>query len=168
MIETPRGPVDQIDLLVLGAGFGGIAMADRLLREGHGRDFLVLERAEEVGGTWRDNTYPGCACDVPTALYSLSRHAHPDWSHSFGRQPEIFSYLRSVADRIGLRERLVTSCEVTSATWEAESSQWVVETSRGQIRARYVVAATGALSAPSVPDLPGLGDFRGEIFHSAQ
>ena len=94
MIETPRGTVDHIDLLVLGAGFGGIAMADRLLREGRGRDFLVLERAAEVGGTWRENTYPGCACDVPTALYSLSRHAHPGWSHSFGRQPEIFDYLK--------------------------------------------------------------------------
>lgn len=168
MIDTPRGPVDQIDLLVLGAGFGGIAMADRLLREGRGRDFLVLERADEVGGTWRDNTYPGCACDVPTALYSLSGHAYPGWSHSFGRQPEIFSYLRSVADRIGLRERLVTSCEVTSAAWDPEASLWVVDTSKGQIRARYVVAATGALSAPSVPDLPGLEDFRGEVFHSAR
>ena len=168
MIDTPSGPVDQIDLLVLGAGFGGIAMADRLLGDGRGRDFLVLERAEEVGGTWRDNTYPGCACDVPTALYSLSRHAHPGWSHSFGRQPEIFAYLKSVADRIGLRDRLVTSCEVESAKWDAESSQWVVDTSRGRIRARHLIAATGALSAPSVPNLPGLEDFEGEVFHSAQ
>lgn len=168
MIETPRGTVDHIDLLVLGAGFGGIAMADRLLREGRGRDFLVLERAMEVGGTWRENTYPGCACDVPTALYSLSRHAHPGWSHSFGRQPEIFDYLKKVADRIGLRERLVTSCEVQSAAWDADSSSWVVETSKGQIRARHLVAATGALSAPSVPNLSGLEDFEGRVFHSAQ
>ena len=168
MIETPRGTVDHIDLLVLGAGFGGIAMADRLLREGRGRDFLVLERAAEVGGTWRENTYPGCACDVPTALYSLSRHAHPWWSHSFGRQPEIFDYLKKVADRIGLRERLVTSCEVQSAAWDADSSSWVVETSKGQIRARHLVAATGALSAPSVPNLPGLENFEGQVFHSAQ
>ena len=168
MIETPRGTVDHIDLLVLGAGFGGIAMADRLLRKGRGRDFLVLERAAEVGGTWRENTYPGCACDVPTALYSLSRHAHPWWSHSFGRQPEIFDYLKKVADRIGLRERLVTSCEVQSAAWDADSSSWVVVTSKGQIRARHLVAATGALSAPSVPNLPGLENFEGQVFHSAQ
>ena len=168
MIDSPRGPVDQIDLLVVGAGFGGIAMADRLLREGRGRDFLVLEAADEVGGTWRDNTYPGCACDVPTALYSLSRHAHPGWSHSFGRQPEIHSYLVSGADRIGLRERLVTSCEVTAAKWDATEGTWVVDTSRGQVRARHLVAATGALSAPSVPRLPGLDSFEGEVFHSAR
>ena len=89
MIDTPRGPVDHVDILVVGAGFGGIAMADRLLREGRGGDILVVEAGDEVGGTWRDNTYPGCACDVPTSLYSLSGHAHPDWSHSFGRQGEI-------------------------------------------------------------------------------
>lgn len=168
MIETPQGPVDQIDLLVVGAGFGGIAMADRLLREGRGTDFLVLEAAGEVGGTWRDNTYPGCACDVPTALYSLSRHAHPGWEHAFGRQPEIFSYLKSVADRIGLRDRLVTSCEVSGATWDAETSLWTVDTSKGQIQARHLIAATGALSAPSIPKLPGLETFEGEIFHSAR
>ncbi|UVE95627.1 NAD(P)/FAD-dependent oxidoreductase [Dietzia sp. B32] len=168
MIETPRGPVDQIDLLVVGAGFGGIAMADRLLREGRGRDFLVVEAAESVGGTWRDNTYPGCACDVPTALYSLSRHAHPGWSHSFGRQPEIRAYLESVTDRIGLRDRLVTSCEVTAATWDAEMAHWVVDTSRGRIRAGHLVLASGALSAPSVPRLPGLESFEGDVFHSAR
>lgn len=168
MIDTPRGPVDQIDLLVVGAGFGGIAMADRLLREGRGRDFLVAEAADAVGGTWRDNTYPGCACDVPTALYSLSGHAHPGWSHSFGRQPEIRAYLESVADRIGLRDRLVTSCEVTAATWDAESAHWTVDTSRGRVRARNLVVASGALSAPSIPRLPGLDSFQGEVFHSAR
>ncbi|WP_264885402.1 NAD(P)/FAD-dependent oxidoreductase [Dietzia sp. NCCP-2495] len=168
MIETPRGRVDRIDILVVGAGFGGIAMADRLIREKRGKDFLALEAADEVGGTWRDNTYPGCACDVPTALYSLSRHAHPGWEHAFGRQPEIFSYLRGVADRIGLRERLVTSCEVTGASWDAEKSVWTVETSKGQIEARHLIAATGALSAPSIPELPGLDTFRGDIFHSAR
>lgn len=168
MIETPRGPVDHIDTLVIGAGFGGISMADRLLREGRGDDFLVVEAADEVGGTWRDNTYPGCACDVPTSLYSLSRHAHPDWSHSFGRQGEILTYLVGVADRIGLRERLVTSCEVTGARWDHDSARWVVDTTRGQVRARHLIAATGALSSPSVPRLPGLGDFDGEVFHSSR
>ena len=168
MIETPRGPVDRIDTLVVGAGFGGLAMADRLLRQGHGRELLVLEAAGEVGGTWRDNTYPGCACDVPTALYSLSRHAHPGWSHSFGRQPEIHAYLIAVADRIGLRDRLVTSCEVTGAAWDPEAGEWVVDTSRGRVRARHLVVATGALSSPSIPRLPGLDGFRGEVFHSSR
>ena len=168
MIDTPLGPVDHIGTLVIGAGFGGIAMADRLLREGRGSDLLVVEAADEVGGTWRDNTYPGCACDVPTALYSLSRHAHPDWSHAFGRQGEIQAYLVSVADRIGLRDRLVTSCEVTGARWEVESARWVVDTSRGQVRARHLVVATGALSSPAVPPLPGLDGFDGEVFHSAR
>lgn len=168
MIDTPRGPIDQIGTLVIGAGFGGISMADRLLREGRGDDFLVVEAADEVGGTWRDNTYPGCACDVPTALYSLSRHAHPGWSHSFGRQAEIQAYLVGVADRIGLRERLVTSCEVTGARWDAGVARWVVDTGRGQVRARHLVVATGALSTPAVPRLPGLEGFDGEVFHSAR
>lgn len=168
MIETTRGPVDQIDILVVGAGFGGIAMADRLLRDKRGRDFLVLEAADEVGGTWRDNTYPGCACDVPTALYSLAHHAHPGWSHSFGRQSEISSYLVSVADRMGLRERLVTSCEVTGASWNADRAVWEVETTLGSIRARHLVVASGALSSPSIPKLPGLETFEGEVFHSAR
>lgn len=168
MIDTPSGPVDQIDLLVVGAGFGGIAMADRLSGEGRGRDLLVVEAADSVGGTWRDNTYPGCACDVPTALYSLSRHAHPGWSHSFGRQPEIRAYLESVTDRIGLRDRLVTSCEVTAAVWDTEPAHWIVDTSRGRVRARHLVVASGALSAPSIPRLPGMESFEGEVFHSAR
>lgn len=168
MITTPRGPVDSVDTLVIGAGFGGISMADRILRDRPGADLLMLEAADEVGGTWRDNTYPGCACDVPTALYSLSRHPRPDWSHSFGRQPEIRDYLVDVADRIGLRERLVTSCEVTAARWDADAAAWRVETTLGSLAARYLVVATGALSSPSIPRLPGLDDFRGEVFHSAR
>ncbi|MBB1032012.1 NAD(P)/FAD-dependent oxidoreductase [Dietzia sp. SLG310A2-38A2] len=168
MIDTPRGPVDHVDILVVGAGFGGISMADRLLREGRGGDLMVVEAADEVGGTWRDNTYPGCACDVPTALYSLSHHVHPDWSHAFGRQGEIQAYLVGVADRIGLRDRLVTSCELTGARWDGDAAEWVVDTNRGQVRARRLVVATGALSAPSVPGLPGMDDFDGEVFHSSR
>lgn len=167
MITTSRGPVDSVGTLVIGAGFGGIAMADRLLRA-KTTDFLVLEAADEVGGTWRDNTYPGCACDVPTALYSLSRHARPDWSHSFGRQPEIRDYLVGVADTIGLREKLITSCEVTAARWDAGQVLWVVETTRGQVRARHLIVASGALSSPSIPKLPGLSTFEGDVFHSAR
>ena len=168
MIETTVGLVDQIDIVVVGAGFGGIAMADRLLREKRGEDFLVLEAADEVGGTWRDNTYPGCACDVPTALYSLSHHAHPGWSHSFGRQSEIHSYLMSVADRMGLRDRLVTSCEVIGASWDDAQALWRIETTKGPIRSRHLVVASGALSSPSIPQLPGLETFEGEVFHSAR
>lgn len=168
MLDTSRGPVDSVDTLVIGAGFGGIAMADRLLREKGTGDLLVLEAADEVGGTWRDNTYPGCACDVPTALYSLSRHAHPGWSHSFGRQPEIRDYLVGVADTIGMRERLVTSCEVTAARWDDGPAHWDVQTTRGTVTAKHLVAATGALSSPSIPQLPGLDTFEGEIFHSAR
>ena len=168
MLSTPRGPVDSVDTLVIGAGFGGISMADRLIRQRPGTDFLMLEAADEVGGTWRVNTYPGCACDVPTALYSLSGHPHPDWSHSFGRQPEIHDYLVDVVDRIGLRERLVTSCEVIAARWDPEIAGWRVETTLGSVTARYLVVATGALSSPSIPRLPGLDGFRGEVFHSAE
>lgn len=168
MIDTSHGSRDSVRTLVIGAGFGGIAMADRLLRQDRGADLLVVEAAEQVGGTWRDNTYPGCACDVPTALYSLSGHPHPGWSHSFGRQEEIQRYLVSVVDRIGLGERLVTSCQVTSARWDGEASQWEVDTTRGSVTAQHLVVATGALSTPSVPELPGLADFEGDVFHSAR
>ena len=107
----------QLDVLVVGAGFAGLAAVAKILAADPSADVTVIERASEVGGTWRDNTYPGCACDVPTSLYSFSFAPSPKWSHTFARQPELFDYLRSVVDRLNLRDRIVTDCELLSADW---------------------------------------------------
>jgi cation diffusion facilitator CzcD-associated flavoprotein CzcO len=170
--DRPTGPltaadVDLVDVAVLGCGFAGLAMAATLREQGV-RDVVVLERGSEVGGTWRDNTYPGAACDVPSHLYSLSFAPNPAWSRSFSRQGEIQEYLRSVADSCGVREHLRLETTVLSATWQQEQQRWRVRTDRDDVLARVVVSATGSLSEPSTPDLPGLDRFKGTVFHSAR
>lgn len=154
-------------VLVVGAGFAGIAAASKILTDEPGADVVIIERAGDVGGTWRDNTYPGCACDVPTSLYSFSFAPSPDWTHTFARQPEIYRYLRGVVEKSGLRDRIITDCELTGATWDSTASRWRVETSQGSMTAEVLVAATGALSTPKFPQVPGLEKFAGTKFHSA-
>ncbi|GAB2934878.1 NAD(P)/FAD-dependent oxidoreductase [Rhodococcus aerolatus] len=159
---------EHVRTLVVGAGFAGMAVAATLLRDDPDADLLVLERATDVGGTWRDNTYPGCACDVPTALYSFSFAPNPSWSHTYGRQPEIFAYLRNVATSTGIRERVVFDCPLVEARWDADAQQYRVLTTRGELTCDVLVVATGTLSEPKLPDVPGLPDFRGTTFHSAR
>jgi cation diffusion facilitator CzcD-associated flavoprotein CzcO len=156
-----------VHTLVVGAGFAGMAAAAAVLRAEPSADLLIIERADEVGGTWRDNTYPGCACDVPTSLYSFSFAPSARWSHSFARQPEIHRYLTAVADQTGLRRHLITGCELLGAVWDDDRQFWEVDTSQGKLTATVLVAATGALSTPKLPDVPGLDRFEGEVFHSA-
>ncbi|MBS2967109.1 NAD(P)/FAD-dependent oxidoreductase, partial [Actinocrinis puniceicyclus] len=138
------------------------------LRENGITDFVILERAAAVGGTWRDNTYPGCACDVPSHLYSFSFAPNPLWSRSFSRQPEIRAYLEDVADRHALRRHLRFETEVTEARWDAAHAHWRLATTRGSLTADILVSATGPLADPALPDLPGLAAFPGEVFHSAR
>jgi cation diffusion facilitator CzcD-associated flavoprotein CzcO len=157
----------EVTVAVIGAGFGGIGARVRLLQAGH-RDFVILERAGAVGGTWRDNSYPGCACDVPSHLYSFSFAPNPGWPASFSRQQEIRSYLEAVTDRFGLRRHLHCDTEVLKARWDSGAALWRVSTSRGHLSARVLVAAAGPLSEPAIPDLPGLDSFPGEVFHSAR
>ncbi|GAA1889291.1 flavin-containing monooxygenase [Asanoa iriomotensis] len=149
-------------IAVIGAGFGGIATGLRLRAAGR-EDFLIFDRGAEVGGTWRDNTYPGCACDVPSHMYSLSFMPNPGWSRSFSGQPEIWSYLRECAS--SLRDRLRLSHEVLGAVFR--DGRWLLDTSQGSYTADFLVAAGGPLSAPSLPSLPGLSSFAGETFHSS-
>ena len=156
-----------VHTLVVGAGFAGLAAASALLRDDPEANVLIIERASEVGGTWRDNTYPGCACDVPTSLYSFSFFPSARWSHTFARQPEILRYLNSMVEETGLRRRLLPGCELLGAAWDAEHQCWQVRTSLGELTARVLVAATGALSTPKLPDVPGLNTFTGTVFHSA-
>ncbi len=157
----------DVRVAIVGAGFGGLGMAIRLKQEGI-RDFVVLERADDLGGTWRDNSYPGCACDVPSHLYSFSFALNPNWSHIFARQREIWDYLRGCAERFEITPHIRYNHDVLGADWDDAADRWRVETSAGPITARVLVAAAGPLSQPSIPKLPGLERFAGASFHSAE
>jgi cation diffusion facilitator CzcD-associated flavoprotein CzcO len=156
----------QTDTVIVGAGFSGIAMAAKLLRAGR-TDFVVLEKGSELGGTWRDNDYPGCACDVPSHVYSFSFAPNPNWSSTFSPQPEIHAYLRDVADREGVTPHIHFDTAAEDAAWDAAEQRWRITTPAGEIRARALVAAAGPFSAPKVPEIQGLENFRGTTFHSA-
>ena len=151
---------------IVGAGFSGLCMAIRLRGEGI-EDFVVLERAGEVGGTWRDNTYPGCQCDIPSALYSFSFAPNPDWSRFYPLQSEIRDYLRRCAHDFGVMPRIRFGAEVLRADWVEDAGHWRLETSAGRLTADVLVGGMGGLSAPTVPDLPGVDTFEGTAFHSA-
>src|SRR2546423_6227248 len=141
-------------------------MAIRLKQAGID-DFAVLERAGDVGGTWRDNTYPGCQCDVQSHLYSFSFAPNPDWSRAFSEQPEIWEYLRRCAHGYGITGHIRFGHEVCSATWDEDAARWRIDTSRGALSARVLVAGVGPLSEPALPRIPGLETFQGTRFHSA-
>ncbi|MFJ2176995.1 flavin-containing monooxygenase [Streptomyces sp. NPDC087851] len=162
-----RDGTRHVRVAVIGSGFGGLGAAVRLRREGI-TDFVVLERADTVGGTWRDNSYPGCACDVPSHLYSFSFAPNPDWPRTFSGQRHIRAYLEHVADRFGVRPHLRLGHEVRLMRWDGDAAHWEIETSRGTFTAEVVVSATGALSDPKIPDIPGLDGFPGTVFHSAR
>jgi cation diffusion facilitator CzcD-associated flavoprotein CzcO len=163
----PRGDglPRHVRVAIVGAGFAGLGAAIRLTQSGE-RDLVVLERATEIGGTWRDNTYPGCACDVPSVLYSFSFALNPDWTHSFSRQPEIWDYLRGCVRRFGLEPYLRLGVELLEARWEDD--RWTIRTTAGELTADVLVAATGPLCEPRIPDIPGLESFAGTVFHSAR
>ncbi|HEV3232657.1 MAG TPA: NAD(P)/FAD-dependent oxidoreductase [Candidatus Dormibacteraeota bacterium] len=164
---TDAGPaVAHFHVAVIGTGFAGLGMAIRLKQRGMD-DFVVLERAADLGGTWRDNTYPGCQCDVPSHLYSFSFAPKPGWSRTFSRQPEIWDYLRDCAHRHGILPHIRFRHEVLEAAWDDAARLWRIETSGGACTARFLVAGMGGLSEPAIPDLPGLSTFAGTAFHSA-
>lgn len=156
-----------IDTVVVGAGFAGLAMAGALRRAGRD-DVIVLERATDVGGTWRDNTYPGVACDVPAHLYSLAAHPNAGWSRTFAPGGEIQAYLRDVAARERLGAKLRLRTPMLGAAWDAETSVWRIDTGSEELLARSLVLACGRLTEPFVPTIPGLESFAGPLFHSAR
>jgi cyclohexanone monooxygenase len=156
-----------VEVLVVGGGFAGLGAAIRLSQAGR-HDFVVIERDHEVGGTWRDNIYPGAACDVPSHLYSFSFALNPTWSRSFSDGWEIQQYLRDVAARYRVLDRFVFDCELLAAAWDAEARRWAVETSQGPFTAKVLVSATGTLCEPALPDIEGIDDFAGDVFHSAR
>lgn len=167
-VSTSSEPLPRrVDVAVVGAGFGGLGAAIEMQRAGFS-DFAVLERAPEVGGTWFYNSYPGCQCDVPSNLYSYSFAKRPDWTRSYSEQPEILSYLKDCSRRFGIRDRIHFRCNVTAARWDDREQRWDIETSRGPISARVLVAATGLLSQPRIPEIPGLDTFPGQVIHTGQ
>ena len=156
------------DVAIIGTGFSGLGMAIALLKEGR-TSFVVLERAEDVGGTWRDNTYPGCACDIPSHLYSFSFEPKADWSRMYPPQPEIRAYLKGVAEKYGVMPFIRFGRTVAAMTWDAEGRFWRVQTADGQeVTARIVASGMGGLSNPAWPKLKGIERFKGAQFHSAQ
>lgn len=156
-----------VDVLVVGAGFSGLGAAIRLAQEGFD-DLVVLERGPDVGGTWRDNSYPGAACDVPSHLYSYSFALNPDWSRAFSPQGEIYDYIRKVTHEAGVREKIRFGVDVTSVDYDESRGRWTVRTSEEEYDARVVVLGVGALCEPRLPEIDGVGDFAGPVFHTAR
>lgn len=154
-------------IIIIGAGFAGIGLGIRLLRQGFG-NFTLLEKAGGIGGTWYSNTYPGCACDVPAFAYSYSFELNPRWSQKWVPQQEILQYLEHCVAKYGLRSRISLNTEVHGARWDGPTRQWCVSTRHGDMYADVLVSAVGQLSRPSVPDLPGLASFQGPSWHSAE
>jgi cation diffusion facilitator CzcD-associated flavoprotein CzcO len=164
----PRHPESRFSVIVVGAGFSGIGMATRLRQMGN-EDFVVLDRGHDLGGTWRDNSYPGAACDVPSNLYSYSFALNPKWTRSFPSQSEIWDYMRTCVDAIGVGDHLRYNSQIDEARWVENNKEWTVRTTSGEIYvAPVLIWATGSLSEPSIPDFPGLDGFRGKVFHSAR
>ncbi len=168
MAHDSRQQPQHFRVVVVGAGAAGLCMAARMAQEGI-RDFLVLDKSDGVGGTWRDNTYPDSACDVPSHLYSFSFAPNPGWSRKWAKQPEILSYFESMVDRFSLTHHLRLNTEVSSLTWSEDRSSWSILTTSGdEIEAQVVVNGLGQLSVPNIPDIGGLSGFTGEMFHSAR
>lgn len=157
----------EVRIAIVGSGFAGIGMAIGLRQAGI-EDFVVLERAADVGGTWQANTYPGCQCDVPSHLYSFSFEPNPGWSRTYSRQPEIWAYLGRCVQRYDLAAYLRLGHEMTGATWDVHAQRWQVQTSAGDFSAELLIDATGPLSHPAKPRIRGLKRFAGTIFHSAE
>ena len=155
-------------VIVVGAGFSGIGMAARMKEMGID-DFVVLDRGNDLGGTWRDNAYPGAACDVPSNLYSYSFALNPEWTSSFPSQGEIWDYMRGCEERFEIGDHLRFSLTIDEARFDEGAKEWVVRAKSGETyRAPVLIWATGSLSEPSIPAFPGLEQFEGPVFHSAR
>jgi cation diffusion facilitator CzcD-associated flavoprotein CzcO len=160
------GSRSGVDVLVVGSGFAGICMGVHLRRLG--LRFLILERASDIGGTWRDNTYPGCACDIPSHLYSFSFEPNPNWSRIYPSQPEILAYLHRCVDKYRLADNILIDSEVREAVFDERARLWRVQTQRGEVfSAGVLVSAMGPLSRPALPAIPGRERFKGRAFHSS-
>ncbi len=154
---TAQKPV-HTRAVIIGTGFSGLGMAIALQKQGVG--FVILEKAGDIGGTWRDNSYPGCACDIPSHLYSFSFEPKPDWKNPFSFQPEIWDYLKGVTEKYGLRRYIEFDSLVDRAHWDDEENRWHVFTADGrEYVAQFLISGAGALHIPSMPDIEGRDEF---------
>jgi cation diffusion facilitator CzcD-associated flavoprotein CzcO len=158
---------EHLRVAIIGAGFAGIGMAIKLQQANAG-PYLVFERAGRIGGTWRENHYPGCCCDVPSHVYSYSFDLNKGWSRGFAPQWEILSYLEQTAGHHNVIPHIRCNHEVVQATWDEAAHRWIIDTSQGVFTADILVNAGGALSDPKAPEIPGIEGFTGKMFHSAQ
>lgn len=158
---------EHVRVCVVGAGFAGIGMGIRLRQAGI-QDFVILERNRSVGGTWFEHTYPGCACDIPTHLYSYSFARNPAWTRLFPLQAEILHYVRATAQRHGVPEHVRLGCEMLEARWQEDELRWRLRTSRGELSCDLLISAIGATAEPDEPEIPGWSTFAGHRFHSAR
>ncbi len=153
---------------VIGSGFAGILMGIKLKQAGI-HDFVIFEKAAQLGGTWRDNIYPGCACDVESHLYSYSFELNPDWTRAFSPQLEIWQYLEHCADKYDVRNHIQFERGIVSAEWSDDSGTWHLQDSLNVMHeTQFIASATGGLSIPALPQIDGLGSFQGSAFHTAQ
>lgn len=160
--------VERTTVAIIGTGFGGLAAAIELKRHGH-QDFIIFERGSTVGGVWRENTYPGAACDVPSPYYSFSFAPNPAWPNRYSGQPAILSYLQDTAEKFGLLKHIRFNTEVTAAQFNETANTWTVENGSGDtVEAAVLVSAVGQLSRPAFPAIRGRESFAGVSFHSAQ
>ncbi|HJV75164.1 MAG TPA: alpha/beta hydrolase fold domain-containing protein [Noviherbaspirillum sp.] len=168
MNAQPQSAGSGFDVVIIGAGFGGLCMAIQLKKSGI-NSFILLEKGNRVGGTWRDNTYPGAACDVQSHLYSYSFEPKSNWSRKFAPQAEIQAYVEHCAARYALAPHIRFGQEVVSAVFDAHAAQWLITTRSGeQIRAGALITACGQLNRPAFPDIKGIAEFKGKMFHSAR
>ena len=165
--DTPNGLPQHHRVAIVGAGFAGIGAAIRLKQDGID-DLVLLERAEDVGGTWQANTYPGCQCDIPSHLYSYSFALNPEWSRTYSLQPEIWAYLRRVAREHDVDRHVRLRCEVSAARWEEGTRRWRLETSHGELSADLLIVGVGQLAEPKLPEIEGVERFAGTTMHSAR
>lgn len=168
MTGLNQHPVTRVSVAIVGAGFAGMAAAIKL-REAGVHDFLILEAASDVGGTWRDNTYPGAACDVPSHVYSYSFEKYPDWSRAFATQHEIHAYMKLCVAKYGLREYLMTGRAIRDARFDEAAATWTLTAANGErFVADSVVAALGPLRDPAYPNIEGRETFAGVSMHTAR
>jgi cation diffusion facilitator CzcD-associated flavoprotein CzcO len=167
-MNAPFKQAADLDVAIIGAGFSGLCMAIKLKESGY-QSFKIFEKASDLGGTWRDNRYPGCACDVPSHLYSFSFEQNPDWSRSFSPQAEIWRYMKACAGKHGILPHMRFNAGVASALYDESAQLWRLRLKDGEtVTARTVVSGIGALHLPAFPKLKGLESFAGRSFHSSE
>ncbi len=166
-LSNGESHVRHVRVAILGTGFSGLGIAIRLKQHGQ-EDFVIIEKAADIGGTWRDNTYPGCACDIPSHLYSFSFALNPHWSRAYSSQREIWHYLRHCARHFGIIPHIRWNSELLDAAWNEDEQRWHITTTQDQFTADIFILGNGPLSEPSLPPIPGIENFEGVLFHSAR